>query len=301
MMASSNGKIFRVTDPLWEESTGHRSIPLLKDQWHGLRCFLRGYLNQTVVQNWSAGRETPLWSWWRHCNDVFPVLQGSPYTEPANDVCEYTPEEGIPYKRRLLSASSRVLFPREGNGGLSAASRSPNKEPCSRPGAWDVMQRLYPSHTAPASPGSTETKENRPQPVPSPSCRLPTATVSPLNATKPQTEVNNNDPSIPPLVRSISAPASPLQGVTASEARWLHVPPKKRWLPRSLEYEGDVLVTDVTCNCITVTFLESPTEKGFFKDSSWALLYPKETDKVTMTLKTNVTSSQRHSDIVVTS
>ncbi|XP_074649376.1 uncharacterized protein LOC141904642 [Tubulanus polymorphus] len=29
---------------------------------------------------------------------------------------------------------------------------------------------------------------------------------------------------------------------------------------------GEVLVTDVTCNRITVSFLESPTQKGFFKD-----------------------------------
>ena len=55
-------------------------------------------------------------------------------------------------------------------------------------------------------------------------------------------------------------------GATPTEARWSHVPPKKRWLPRTLS--GQVLVTDVTCNCVTVTFLESRTEKGFFKQSS---------------------------------
>lgn len=56
---------------------------------------------------------------------------------------------------------------------------------------------------------------------------------------------------------------------TATEDRWgtRTVPPKKRWLPRSMEYQyhGQVLVTDVTCNCVTVTFLESQTQKGFFK------------------------------------
>ena len=44
------------------------------------------------------------------------------------------------------------------------------------------------------------------------------------------------------------------------------VPPKKRWFPRTLEYQGQILVTDITHNCVTVTFLESPTEKGFFKE-----------------------------------
>ena len=30
MMTSSNGNIFRITGPLWGESTGHRWIPLTK-------------------------------------------------------------------------------------------------------------------------------------------------------------------------------------------------------------------------------------------------------------------------------
>ena len=35
MMTSSNGNIFRFTDPLWGESTGYRWIPLTKSQWRG--------------------------------------------------------------------------------------------------------------------------------------------------------------------------------------------------------------------------------------------------------------------------
>ena len=67
-------------------------------------------------------------------------------------------------------------------------------------------------------------------------------------------------------------------GLTPTEARWStsSVPPKKRWLPRSLS-GGHVLVTDVTCNCVTVTFLESHTEKGFFKhtlSAEWSLSMP---------------------------
>jgi hypothetical protein len=54
------------------------------------------------------------------------------------------------------------------------------------------------------------------------------------------------------------------------EDRWsaISVPPKKRWWPRALELHGQVLVTDVTCHRVTVTFLESATEKGFFKEYS---------------------------------
>ena len=40
----------------------------------------------------------------------------------------------------------------------------------------------------------------------------------------------------------------------------------KPWVPTCNSIRGNVLVTDVTCNCVTVTFLESPTGKGFFKN-----------------------------------
>ena len=40
MMTSSNGNIFRVTDPLCGEFTGHRWIPLTKASDAGLSCFL---------------------------------------------------------------------------------------------------------------------------------------------------------------------------------------------------------------------------------------------------------------------
>ncbi len=55
-------------------------------------------------------------------------------------------------------------------------------------------------------------------------------------------------------------------GVSPSEDRWWRVPPKKRWLPGTEDYHGQVLVTDVTHNALTVTFYESTTEKGFFKE-----------------------------------
>ena len=48
MMMLSNGNIFRVTDPLWGESTGHWWIPLTKASDTELWCFLWSAPEQTV-------------------------------------------------------------------------------------------------------------------------------------------------------------------------------------------------------------------------------------------------------------
>ena len=58
MMTSSNGNIFRVTGPLWEESTGHRSFDVFFD----LRLNKR--LSKQRRRQWF---ETPSRSLWRHC------------------------------------------------------------------------------------------------------------------------------------------------------------------------------------------------------------------------------------------
>ena len=50
MVASSNGSIFRVTGPLWGESTGHRWIPLTKASDAELWCFLWIAPEQTAEQ-----------------------------------------------------------------------------------------------------------------------------------------------------------------------------------------------------------------------------------------------------------
>ena len=49
MMTSSNGNIFRVTDPLWGESTGRRWIPLTNAIDAELWCFLWSASEQSVV------------------------------------------------------------------------------------------------------------------------------------------------------------------------------------------------------------------------------------------------------------
>ena len=50
MMTSSNGNIFRVTGPFWEEFTGHRWIPLTKASNAELYWFLWSAPEQTVEQ-----------------------------------------------------------------------------------------------------------------------------------------------------------------------------------------------------------------------------------------------------------
>ena len=72
MMMSSDGKIFRVTGPLWRESTGHRWIPLTKASDVELGCFLE----QTVFLNKRLSKqsrcrwfETPSRTLLCHCNE----------------------------------------------------------------------------------------------------------------------------------------------------------------------------------------------------------------------------------------
>ena len=50
MTTSSNGYIFRVTDPLWEESTGHPWIPFTKSSNAELLYFFLSESEQTVEQ-----------------------------------------------------------------------------------------------------------------------------------------------------------------------------------------------------------------------------------------------------------
>ena len=48
LMTSSNGNIFRVTGPLWGETTGHRWIPLTKASDAELWCFLWSALGKRL-------------------------------------------------------------------------------------------------------------------------------------------------------------------------------------------------------------------------------------------------------------
>ena len=69
-MKSSNGNIFRVTDILCGEFTGHRWIPLKKASDAELWCFFDLRLNKRLSkqsQGWWF--ETPSCPLWRHCNE----------------------------------------------------------------------------------------------------------------------------------------------------------------------------------------------------------------------------------------
>ena len=78
VMTSSNGNIFRVTGPLWGESTGHQWIPLIKVSDAELSSFLWSEPQQTVEQTMETRWfDTPWRSLWRHCNIVLqPQFQG---------------------------------------------------------------------------------------------------------------------------------------------------------------------------------------------------------------------------------
>ena len=76
MMTSSNGNIFRVTGPLWGESTGHRWIPLTKASDAELWYFLWSAPEQRVEQTietpgiWDAIAPIMTSLSWRHCHGI---------------------------------------------------------------------------------------------------------------------------------------------------------------------------------------------------------------------------------------
>ena len=63
MMASSNGNIFRVTGPLWGESTGHRWFPSQRPVT--LFCLIYTRWSKQSRRRWF---ETPSRSLWHRCN-----------------------------------------------------------------------------------------------------------------------------------------------------------------------------------------------------------------------------------------
>ena len=84
MMTSSNGNIFRVTDPLWGESTGHRWIPLTKasdvEHWYFLRSASEQTFGQTIETPLIRGTialimTSQLWCW-LSLTPLEPVAEG---------------------------------------------------------------------------------------------------------------------------------------------------------------------------------------------------------------------------------
>ena len=72
MMTSSNGNIFRVTDPLCGEFTGPGEFPAQRPVTRSFDVFFDLRLNQRLSkQPWDWWFETPVWSLWPHRNDKF--------------------------------------------------------------------------------------------------------------------------------------------------------------------------------------------------------------------------------------
>ena len=73
MMTSSNGNIFRVTAPLWVESTCHQRIPPQRPVTRSFDVFFDLRLNKRLgKQSRRLWFETPSCSLWRHCNGRKP-------------------------------------------------------------------------------------------------------------------------------------------------------------------------------------------------------------------------------------
>ena len=70
-MTSSNGNIFRVTDPLWGEFTGPGEFPTQRPVTRSFDVFFDLRLNKRLSkQPWGWWFETPSWSLWRQCNVI---------------------------------------------------------------------------------------------------------------------------------------------------------------------------------------------------------------------------------------
>ena len=70
MMSSSNGNIFRVTGPLCGEFTGPGEFPTQRPVTRSFDVFFDLRPNKRLSkQSWGWWFETPLLSFWRHCND----------------------------------------------------------------------------------------------------------------------------------------------------------------------------------------------------------------------------------------
>ena len=87
MMMSSNENIFRFTDPLWGESTGHQWIPPVTDEAPSQRPVTRSFdvffdlrLNKRLTkQSRRRWFKTPSRWWWRHCYVHIKFSYSYPY------------------------------------------------------------------------------------------------------------------------------------------------------------------------------------------------------------------------------
>ena len=74
MMTTSNGNDYRVTGPLWQETTVHRWIPLTKPGMRSFGIFFDLRNKRLSKQSGRRWFDTPLRSLWRHCNGQWIYL-----------------------------------------------------------------------------------------------------------------------------------------------------------------------------------------------------------------------------------
>ena len=84
MMTSSNGNIFRVTDPLCGEFTGLGEIPAQRPVTRGFDVFFDLRLNKRLSkQPWGWWSEMPSWSLWRQCNWIPSIYKTASFQKEA--------------------------------------------------------------------------------------------------------------------------------------------------------------------------------------------------------------------------
>ena len=80
MMTLSNGNIFCITGLLCGNSLVTGEFPAQRPVTWSFEDFFDLHLNKRLSkQQWGWWFEMPLWSWWRHCNDVF-ILISTPFS-----------------------------------------------------------------------------------------------------------------------------------------------------------------------------------------------------------------------------
>ena len=136
VMTSSNGNIFRVTGPLWGESTGH------KGQWHRALMFL---LICAWTNGWEYNRNVGemTCSLWRHFNDFTPDEESLNYHY--NDVIMGTIASQITSLTIVYSASYANADQRKHQSSASLAFvRGIHWGPVNSLHKWPVTRKMFP-------------------------------------------------------------------------------------------------------------------------------------------------------------
>ena len=128
MMMSSNGNIFRVTDPLCGEFTGTGEFPSQRPVTRSFDVFFDLRPNKRLSkQPWGWWFQTPSWSLWRQCNDLHRLdcvtgcqysslkvasVRHNPFRLKTNTMMnlgERQTSKQVPYSRSLIHSATHVI------------------------------------------------------------------------------------------------------------------------------------------------------------------------------------------------